>query len=316
MEVALLKKKGCNIVKVLTKDQFKRMNDWMQINARPYDRAKWNYLFNNGEKADIIREMLKYQNEDGGFGNGFESDMFSPLSAAIPTAEAIFQSYDYNLDCKSLWFKKLLSYFENSVQDIPKYWENCPKESMDYPHAPWWNYKPCIIFSPNPCAVVAGAFIRFGTENQKKIGLKTAEDCFSLLKGDDFCGNHDSLCILTLVEQLSAINSPLITEEIIMAMKRRITDNVCFNSDKWNEYYFQPLDFVNSPKSMWYSTVEDAIDDNIDYWIDNIGPDGVWDPNFSWGIDSEAAKQATKNWKGYIAVKRAKILLEFNRIEL
>lgn len=303
-------------MKILTKNQIKKMNDWMQIHARPYDRAKWNYLFNHGEKDDIIREMLKYQNGDGGFGNGFESDMLSPLSAAIPTAEAIFQSYDYNLDCNSSWFQKLLSYFENSVQNIPKYWEDCPKEAMDFPHAPWWNYEPCMNFSPNPCAVVASALIRYGTENQKSLGLKIAGDCFALLKGDDFCGDHDSLNILTLIEQLSAIDSPLITEEIITAMKRRITDNVCFDSGKWNEYYFQPLDFVASPESMWYSVVEKGIEDNIDFWLDTIGPEGVWYPNFSWGVDTEVARQVTENWKGYITVKRAKILLNFNRIEL
>lgn len=288
----------------------------MQIHARPYDRAKWNYLFHNGEKEDIVREMLKYQNDDGGFGNGFESDMLSPLSAAIPTAEAIFQSYDYNLDCSASWFRKILSYFGNSVQNIPKYWEDCPKEAMDYPHAPWWNYEPCKTFSPNPCAVVASALIRYGTESQKNLGLKIAKDCFALLKSSDFCGDHDSLNILTLVEQLSATGSPLITEEIMTAMERRIADNVCFDSDKWHEYYFQPLDFVASPTSMWYPVVEKGVEDNIDFWLDNIGPEGVWHPNFSWGVDTETAKQVTENWKGYITVKRAKILLHFHRIEL
>lgn len=303
-------------MRVLTKNQMKKMNEWMQINARPFDRAKWNYLFNNGDKNDIVREMLKYQNSDGGFGNGFEADMLLPLSAAIPTAEAIFQSYDYDLNCNSSWFQSILSYFENSVQNIPKYWEDCPKEAMNYPHAPWWNYEPYMIFSPNPCAVVASAFIRYGTEKQRNLGLKIAEDCFALLKGADFCGDHDSLNIMTLIEQLSAIASPLITEEIIAAMKRRITGNVCFDSGKWHEYYFQPLDFVASPKSMWYSVVEKGIEDNIDFWLDNIGPEGVWHPNFSWGMDTEVAKQVTENWKGYITVKRARILLNFNRIEL
>ena len=67
----------------------------MQVNARPYDLAKWNYLFNNGSKNNIVAEMLKYQNDDGGMGSGFEADVICPLSAAIPTAEAIFQAYEY-----------------------------------------------------------------------------------------------------------------------------------------------------------------------------------------------------------------------------
>ena len=50
------------------------MDDWMQSNARSYDFAKWNYLFNNGSKDAIVKEMLKYQNADGGMGSGFEAE--------------------------------------------------------------------------------------------------------------------------------------------------------------------------------------------------------------------------------------------------
>ncbi len=42
-------------MKKLTKEQLKRMDDWMQIHARQYDRVKWNYLFHNGSKDSIVR---------------------------------------------------------------------------------------------------------------------------------------------------------------------------------------------------------------------------------------------------------------------
>lgn len=67
-------------MRILTKKQLIRMNDWIQTNARPYDRAKWNYLFNGGSKDAIVEEMLKYQNADGGMGSGFEADVLCPLS--------------------------------------------------------------------------------------------------------------------------------------------------------------------------------------------------------------------------------------------
>lgn len=89
------------MIRMLTKEQLNIMDDWMQAKARPYDRAKWNYLFNGGSKDTIVEEMLKYQNGDGGMGSGFEADVLCPLSAAIPTAEAIFQAYEYELDCSS-----------------------------------------------------------------------------------------------------------------------------------------------------------------------------------------------------------------------
>lgn len=299
----------------LKRSQFEKMDEWMQSNARPYDRAKWNYLFNGGNKKSIVEEMLKFQNPDGGMGNGFEPDNVYPMSAAIPTAEAIFQVYEYDLDCTGSWFGKVLSYFENSVQDIPKYWEDSPKEAMDYPHAPWWNYAPCTVFNPNPCGVVASAFIRYGTASQRELGIKIAEDCFALLKSNGFCGDHDSLNIQALVEQLYAVKSPCVTEEIIASMRRRIKENTCFDPRKYNEYYFTPLDFVSSPDSMWYDDVKQGIEETFDFWFDNINDQGVWSPNFSWGVDSDVSRQVTENWKGYVTVKRAKILMNFGRIE-
>lgn len=281
----------------------------------PYDLAKYNYIINHGTKDDIVKQMIQYQNADGRFGNGFECDIISPISAAIPTAEAIFQTYDYNLDTSAEWFAKILSYFENSVSDIPKYWEDVPKEASDYPHAPWWNYEICTTFNPNPCAVVASAFIRCGTENQKELGYKITKDCFRLLLSDDFCGDHDSLNILTLINQLMDMKSPLVTDEIIEAMKRRIAENVCFDSALWNEYRFQPLDFIDSPNSFWYDCVKQGVEENLEYWMNHINGQGVWEPNFSWGVNSDIARKVTENWKGYIAVKRVRIFKNFSYIE-
>lgn len=35
-----------------------------------------------------------------------------------------------------------------------------------------------LILRTNPCAVVASAMIRYGTDSQKELGYKIAEDCF------------------------------------------------------------------------------------------------------------------------------------------
>ena len=119
-----------------------------------------------------------------------------------------------------------------------------------------------------------------------------------------------------MVDQLIAIKSPLVADDVMAAMRRRILENTCFDVTKYNSYYFTPLDYVSSPNSIWYDTVSHGIEKTIDYWLDNINAQGVWTPNFSWGVDSDVSKQVTKNWTGYITVKRAKILLNFNRIEI
>lgn len=303
------------IMKCLTKVQIQKMNDWLVKNARPFDLAKWNFLFNGGDKEIILNELLKYQNTDGGFGNGLEADILVPLSAAIPSGEAIFMAYDFGLDCKDEWFSKLLGYFEATIQDTPSFWECAPQAFEEYPHAPWWNYKPDTKFSPNPCGVIASAMILYGNKKQKEIGYTVANRCFEFLLSDEFCGDHDSYNIMKLIEILQRLNSSLITDGIITAMKIRIAENVCYDDSKWMEYYAQPLDFADSPTSQWCPCIREGIENNFAYWTDNIPQDGVWTPNFSWGIDSDVSRQVTENWKGYITVRRARIFKRYNRIE-
>lgn len=212
----------------LTENQIRCTEKWIHKNARKFDVAKWDYLFNSGSEENIVVEMLKFQNKDGGFGNGLEADILLPLSAAIPSAEAIFTAYDFELDCTADWFKKLLNYFESTLQITPSFWECAPKEFENYPHAPWWNYQPDTKFSPNPCAVIASAMIMYGTQKQKEIGNNVAIKCVEFLNRDDFCGDHDCFNLQRLFQTLQYINSPLINKASINSMNRRISDNVCF----------------------------------------------------------------------------------------
>ncbi len=41
-----------------------------------------------------------------------------------PQQKQFFKHMSMNLIVLLKWFKAILSYFEKSVQDIPKYWEN------------------------------------------------------------------------------------------------------------------------------------------------------------------------------------------------
>jgi hypothetical protein len=54
---------------------------------------------------------------------------------------------------------------------------------------------------------------------------------------------------------------------------------------------------------------------NVDFYINNLNEEGIWTPNFSWGVDTEEARTATRNWKGYMAVKRVRILKAFGYVE-
>lgn len=303
---------------MITKQQLRQIENWLYANARPIEIAKWNLIFNKGSSENLIAELLKYQNHDGGFGNGLESDILTPESSAICSAEAIFMSKDFNLDLNMDWSKKLLGWFENTVLDMPPFWEAVPKSVEDYPHSPWFGYTPLTPepdFTPNPCAVIASVLIR-GTDSQRALGEKIAVRCLDyLLQDEAYDRIHNTYCLQPLFLALLDMDSSFITSEVTAAINRRVLNGTCFDPGKWTEYVAQPLDFVNSPGSYWYDLLVKEIPNNLDYWEETLIAGGHWPKNWNYGVDTEFTRGATKNWIGYIAVKRVKILKNFGRIE-
>ncbi|MTK12027.1 MAG: hypothetical protein F8N39_08050 [Clostridiaceae bacterium] len=299
----------------LQKAQIESIQKHIFNNARAIEKAKWNYLFNNGSKEAIVSELVKYQNSDGGFGNGLEADILLPTSSSIASTEAIVIAYDYELNCEEPWFKNLLNYFENTIQKTPSFWEKVPKEVEDFSHAPWWIYAADTKFSPNPCAVIASAFIKYGNDGQKSLGYEIAARCIEFLNSNESCDEHDCYCMQRLFIILKELNSTLIDDIAIKSMERIILDCLCTDESKWMEYVPQPLDLVDSPESQWHKLVEPFVGKNLSFWLNTLKADGFWSPNFSWGVDSETSRNVTENWVCYIAVKRVKILKAFDLIK-
>ena len=293
---------------MLNKNQIQKIEKWIFKNARPLEIAKWNLLFGKGTQNQLITEMLKYQNSDGGFGNGFEADILTPESAAIPSAEAIFTAQDFGLDLSADWTKRLLAWFENIASDTPSFWEQVPKSLEDYPHPFYWSYHPDIKFTPNPCAVAASALILHGNPSQIKLGNRIAERCIDYILHNEDYMDHDTYCLQRI---FIAVKDSL-PDKIHTSMNKRIIETACTDESKWLSYFAQPLDLIDSPDSIWYPLLKAAIPANLDYWEKNLNADGYWIANFGW---DNAPAGWSNNWLGYIAVKRVKILKAFGRIE-
>ncbi|WP_214820753.1 MULTISPECIES: hypothetical protein [unclassified Exiguobacterium] len=301
-------------MKQLQQTQFEQIEAYVGNHGRALERAKWNVDFRGGTTDEIVAALLAYQNADGGFGNGLEADIQMPDSSSIASAEAILIAYEYDLDCSQPWFVDLLDYFEQTLHtdvELASFWEKVPKQVDDHPHAPWWNYAKEERFSPNPSAIVASAFLTYGDEGQRTIGLQIAKRCLEFLTSDAPCYMHDCFCLQVLAETLQEIQPELWDETAERHLERRIRECLHTDPSQWMDYVAQPLDFVNSPSSPWYPLVEPYVEQNIDYWIDSLNEDGYWQPNFSWGVENELAHRVTVIWRCVLAVKRTKKLWKF-----
>ncbi|TET58166.1 MAG: hypothetical protein E3J52_09100 [Promethearchaeota archaeon] len=121
----------------LSKNQVKKIKDFVFKNGRLLERNLFLYFFENGNKDAVIKALLAYQNLDGGFGNGIEPDLLCPDSTAIGAETAM-----YILD--------LLEYVDNEITDHLFAWiikeqneegyiNHPPKNLYNYPFQEWWS---------------------------------------------------------------------------------------------------------------------------------------------------------------------------------
>lgn len=57
--------------------------------SRDLEKYLYEYYFEEGTSENIVKELKRYQNEDGGFGNALESDFRLPDSSPMATSIGI-----------------------------------------------------------------------------------------------------------------------------------------------------------------------------------------------------------------------------------
>src|SRR5258708_40067018 len=73
----------------MAKPDLSQATDFIWRTARLLERRRFAYLFLDGSPEAVLEALLPYQNPDGGFGNGLEPDLRTPLSQPVPTWTAL-----------------------------------------------------------------------------------------------------------------------------------------------------------------------------------------------------------------------------------
>ena len=65
---------------MLSPNGFTRARNFLQLHARPLEKAFFSLAFEAGSVDPVLTELQKYQNADGGFGLALEPDLRTPKS--------------------------------------------------------------------------------------------------------------------------------------------------------------------------------------------------------------------------------------------
>lgn len=152
----------------LPKEQQELAKQFVMEEARPLEKELYAHYFAGSSFEGPLRELALFQNEDGGFGNGFEPDMRAKCSSAYATSEAMRTLRELEVSSTHPMVKRAVQYLVDSYDEETGVWLVAPPEANESPHAPWMGYGKHIErqwdgFLANPRKAIVGHLVHYSS---------------------------------------------------------------------------------------------------------------------------------------------------------
>ena len=297
-------------MKTLDKQRYVQAVTYMKTNARSLERALYEYSFEGGAVDEVVRQLLKYQNPDGGFGHGLEPDLRTPHSSALATTHALAILKNLPSNEKALELAhRALGFLADTYQADRVGWEIIPRIAEEAPRAIWWTYNGFDAYWGNPNADIVAYFMDYQTSfPYEKLETVKRQALHYLLHESELTEMHEMLCYLNLNERLH--------EEEQLAIEQKLNQflDQCVMTGEQQGYGARPLQVAGSPQSRYTSRYADHLPAELDGLMDEQGEDGAWAPNWTWHQYEEEWEQAREEWKGILTLQALRTLHAYHRL--
>lgn len=281
-------------------------------NARPLDLARWNYLFENANKQDVILYLKAYQNADGGFANALEPDCWNGKSTPMQTwaATKIIKEIEFDDKTHPL-IKGMLEYLASGDEFSGYLWNglNTVISNNNDPHAPWWSYTKTHESSYNPTASLAGFILKYADKHSSvyHMACQIAREAYNSFKERvPLESMHEAACFVELYEYLKEadVSNLLDLEEFKRLLQQQIKNVITYETNRWStDYVCKPSLFINSKKSDFYPGNEDICSFECDFIMQTQNDDGTWNVTWNWDDFSEEWAVSKNWWKSDIVIR-------------
>lgn len=299
----------------------------MKILSRKRGQEVKRFIRNNGRDLEIalmdedahrvIQALEHYQNEDGGFGHGLESDIRLPHSSAIATSVALqylkpIDTYEQAI----VMIQRAVSYLEDNFCKDRQGWFAVPPEVNDYPHAFWWsvheNGQSWIDANwGNPSAELIGYLLRYRHLTESlDVDQLVAHAVGHFLSLNTFESEHELYCY----HRFFTMHPHLYTEACQEQMKRGVDQVMVRDSDQWGNYVPFPLKFKPSPESIDVGLTEDDVQENLDYFVSMFEDQTHMTPPWTWQRDEDIWPVAKVEWQGVLTLEVLTYLHNYKRL--
>lgn len=294
----------------LSLDQFEKAALFLKTTARPLERTLFAWEFEGGSSKAVLSEVKKFQNKDGGFGHGLESDFRCEESSALATAVALHFLSDIGVTETEVTVEKGIQYLLNTFNHEKQGWQIVPRAVENAPRAIWWNYSEDWAWG-NPTAEIIGLLHHYKGLVPADFLDEITSVALNYLNNLTKYESHELLSFLKLYKQLPASKQAVIYHKLSDILKACVT----IDSEKWDSYSLQPLQVVLTPSSDFYDLFKEIIPENVTYVIQKQTIDGYWNPTWMWGQFEEEWKVAKQEWQGVLTLTNLKTLRAFDALE-
>jgi hypothetical protein len=303
-------------LKLLSKNAFEKAADFIAGNARPLEKAQFDLHFGAGSVEDVLTELVKFQNDDGGFGHAVEPDVRMPSSSPFITSVAFQVLTELDVSAGHPMVRDGIAYFERSYADSIGGWDPTGPKVDEHPRAPWWNYSTVEgrldpIKQSNPGAEIVGYLHRYQevtSEGFVAAATLDAMQTFEELPED--MEVHSMMCFMRLAE----LGPSSVREQLLPKLRRGVRLVVGTSAAEWAAYGGRPLWFAGSPDCLLANELVDSIQIQQDYEIDTQTKDGSWMPNWAWGQYEDVWEKAKLEWAGYLTLRNLLALRAWGRL--
>jgi hypothetical protein len=299
----------------LSKAKFEKAAEYIVTKGRKLEIALFNYYFRNASLEEVLTELEKYQNKDGGFGNCIESDVRLEVSNSFSSSVAFQILCDLNVCSSNSLVKGGIKYLVQNYKPDFRGWLFFPPEVDEVPRAIWWNYDANINnkYNCNPSAEIAGYLARYPELAPEHLVVEAVNAAMEYLESNiETLNMHDIFCYQRLAKELPDNKRLMVLEKL----KKRVPAVIEFDPEKWTGYAARPLSFIHSPSDCLSGIVDNSyLAKNLDYLIKEQTADGCWAPRWNWCRFDEEWKIAEQEWKGHITLENLRILNSFDRME-
>lgn len=297
----------------LSREAFRKAAVFIRENARPVDKALFEFEFRDGSIEFAAQELARYQNADGGFGHGIEPDMRLRASSPFATSVGIQYCIALGLDTESPIVEAAIKYLVSTYDRAHDYWVHSYEDVNNEPHAPWWHVDtlapPIEEKWPNVSAENVGYLNRFSEHVPPDLLTQAnARAKRNLESSDTIPALYDFMCWQRAHPYLPEPIKSLALRKLGRTAEA-VVDSLKDTKGEIRIFWLAP--HPTSPLMRFPEIVYSLFDAEITAQKD----DGGWWPTWNWGQYDDVWPMAEREWAGKMTAKCLIVLKRHGLIE-